>query len=94
MLLYSTKEFPILRGYCIRWSDTRIISSAPVGNYNLYVNFRGTLSGHYLPNYKDVIVEISSCMWDMANFFYTNRVAKEPKKYLKFKIVSNDSIGK
>ena len=65
-------------------SDT--LASAPVGGYNLYVNFKGTIEGNYVPSYKDVLVDIQACMWDMANWFHSNRVITETKKYAKFKI--------
>ena len=66
------------------------IANAPVGDYNLYVNFNGTIQGHYAPSYKDVIQDIERCMWEMANWFYKHRVLAEPKKYLKFKIKQNE----
>lgn len=69
------------------------LASAPVGGYNLYVNFNGCLHGNYVPSYNTVIDDITHTMWDMATWFYENRVMAEPKKYSKFKIIRNDSIS-
>ncbi len=68
------------------------LASAPVPSYNLYVNFKGTLRGNYIPNYNDVLEDIQKCLWDMANWFYMNRVITEPKKYSKFRL-SNDTTS-
>jgi len=63
------------------------LCSMPVGNYNLYVNFYGTLVGKFLPSYKDVLQDIEVAITGMSDWFYYNRVLTEPKKYEKFKIV-------
>lgn len=62
------------------------LASAPVGGYNLYVNFNGTIQGHYVPSYDNVIDDITHAMWSMATWFFNNRVLNDPKKYNKFKI--------
>lgn len=80
------KQFPYYLGIVSVGQLPESLASSPVGNYNLYVNFHGNISGNYVPNYKDVIVDISACMWDMANWFYENRVRTQPAKYAKFKI--------
>jgi len=69
------------------------LANAPVGGYNLYVNFHGCLHGNYVPSYKDVINDITATMWQMAEWFLNNRVIKEPKKYSKFKLKSDVSIS-
>jgi len=70
------------------------LANAPVGDYNLYVNFLGTLQGNYVPSYKDVMQDIEGQMWQMANWFYTHRVLVDPKKYSKFKlkIINNEKL--
>lgn len=82
----AQKNFPYYVAIVSVGQIPESLASAPVGNYNLYVNFHSVLSGNYIPNYKDVLVEISACMWDMANWFCANRVEKQPNKYSKFKI--------
>lgn len=62
------------------------IYSEPVAGYNLWLNFNGCLRGRFMPSYKDVLEDIRICLMDMAIWFYNNRVAIEPKKYIKFKI--------
>lgn len=67
--------------------------SAPVGGYNLYVNFMGVISGNFVPAHKDAMQEIESVMWQMASFFLNNRVLTEPKKYHKFKLNNDTAIA-
>lgn len=62
------------------------LASAPIGGYNLYVNFSSCLHGNYIPNFKDVIMDINSVLWSMGNWFLNNRVLTDQKKYSKFKL--------
>lgn len=80
------KAFPHYVGLIATGILENTLSYAPVAGYNLYVNFKGTLRGNLIPNYKDVLQEIGIEMSNMAEWFYYNRVITEPKKYLRFKI--------
>lgn len=82
------KAFPHYIGLLSVGQLENTLTSMPVGNYNLYVNFYGTLVGKFLPAYKDAIQEIELEMISMAEWFYYNRVLTQPKKYDKFKITS------
>lgn len=71
------------------------LASAPVGGYNLYINFNGCIQGsNLIPSYNKVIEEITGVMWQMAEWFLNQRVMADPKKYAKFKIITNDSVGR
>lgn len=64
-----------------------VLSSVPIAGYNLYVNFYGVLENKsFIPSYKDVLVDIELQMAAMGNWFLTNRILTEQKKYAKFKI--------
>jgi len=80
------KEFPHYKGIISLGVLGGVLYSAPVPDYNMYVNFAGTLRGNFVPSYKDVMNEIEVIFNDMANWFLNNRVLAEPKKYLKYKI--------
>lgn len=58
----------------------------PITGHNLYVTFAGCLRGNFIPSYKDVVKQIENTMTSMAIWFYSERILKEPKKYLKFKL--------
>lgn len=80
------KEHPHYVGIISVGQLVESLASAPVANYNLYVNFIGVLRGNYVPNYSDVLQDIQRNVWEMANWFYINRIVTEPKKYSKFKL--------
>jgi hypothetical protein len=58
----------------------------PIAGYRLYVSFSGVLIGNYLPSYKgvedDVLVEFQK----MSAWYLDNRIAKDEKRYKKFKL--------
>lgn len=80
------KQFPHYVGLISLGKMDNVISSIPVGGYNLYVNFNGVLQGNFIPSYNDVLDEIDVVLSSMADWFYYNRVVIEPKKYSRFKI--------
>jgi hypothetical protein len=58
----------------------------PIPGYTIWVIFAGTLQGNYVsvhPSYKDELEEIFT---NMALWFLSNRIEKDPKRYKKWKI--------
>lgn len=68
----------------------KALYKAPIAGYNMYVSLVGTLRGKIIPAYKQVNEEINEVLFNMADWFYNNRIKAEPKKYEKFKIKSTD----
>lgn len=85
------RDFPHLIG--VVWNHFDIGNwYAPIMGYMLYVNFNGTLRGNVIPSYKDVGEEIQTIMQAMADWYYTNRIMEDEKKYKKFKVNATTSI--
>jgi hypothetical protein len=84
------KDFPhikcILNGYPTR----NFVQAIPILGYNIWVVFDGTLRGSSIPGYKDIDIEITNVMQDMADWYYINRILKFPKRYRKLKMVITD----
>ncbi len=80
------KVFPNYVGIVSVGKLDNAIASEPIAGYHLYVNFHGTINGRMIPNFKDVLQDIQTCLMSMDNWFLENRIKTEPKKYAKFKI--------
>lgn len=66
----------------------RVLGQAPVVGHNLWVVFVGTLEGiNLIPLESQVWNEIQAVVNDMADWFYTERIQREPNKYKKWKNV-------
>jgi hypothetical protein len=65
---------------------SEIVGAIPVTAHNLWVVFAGTLRGNMIPARKGIKEEIESILASMSAWYYENRILKEPKKYIKFKI--------
>lgn len=63
------------------------VEPMPISDYNLFLVFAGVLRGMFVPSYNNVDKEISDLMFNMAEWFYSNRILIEPKKYKKWKII-------
>lgn len=63
-----------------------LFQSAPINEYNLFINFKGTLRGLMIPAYRKIDEEINSVLHSMADWFYNNRILINEKKYKKWKI--------
>lgn len=59
---------------------------APVGGYNLWVVFSGTIQGNFLPSYQNVSAELQSVLDNMAAWFWAERIVISPKRFEKFKL--------
>jgi len=64
----------------------KAIVSKPIPGYNLYVNFDGCLQGNFLPNLKNIELELHTVFENMAAWFWTERIVGNEGKYKKLKI--------
>lgn len=82
------KAHPNFIGVLVANPAEGAIINVPISNYNLWITFNNTLMGSYIPATKGIMSEISLVFYDMAKWYYENRV-KGVKKFDKFKIKSN-----
>lgn len=87
------RDFPHYLGVILEYPRQEAIVKSAVSGYNLWVCFAGTLRGNFIPNYPEVLVEKQRVFDIMANWFYTNCVMPEEKKYKRFKIKDNATIS-
>lgn len=88
VLYVCQREFP---HYCAGLAYLPVLdtlSCVPIAGHHLYLVFWGTIRGRLIPGYKDVSQEIQAVIEDMAVWFYSERVLKEPKRYKKWRIPS------
>lgn len=69
--------------------EGKIAQSVAVQGYNLWVSFNGVLQGNYVPYVVNVDKDAQAALQRMAEWFLTERIEKNEKKYRKFKIVSD-----
>lgn len=86
------KEFPHYVAIITTMPVEGALVNQPVASYQLYLSFNGTLSGNYIPSYQDVYDEIVHVFFEMSNWFYAERVLREPKRYKKWKIQPRETI--
>lgn len=82
------RAYPHFQGVILTLPKEGAIAEAVVPEYNLFVSYAGTISGNYILSKRDIDAECQFVMQQMADWFYNNRVLKEPKKYKKFKHVT------
>ena len=80
------RDFPHYLGAICYQPMADSICCVPVAGHNLWITFMGTIRGNYVPSYPDAIKEIEIIFVSMANWFYVNRIQKEPKRYKKWAI--------
>lgn len=62
------------------------VQPMPISSYNLWIVFVGTLRGNFIPYYQSIGDEIRAVMQDMAEWYFTERILKDEKKFKKWKI--------
>lgn len=80
------KEFPHYCGKIVNYPIEGALINQPIASYNLYVTFNGVLRGNYVPSYNDVYNEIVHVFSEMANWYYLERIFKDPKRFKKWRI--------
>lgn len=80
------KQAPHYKGIVSVGMLPEALASAPIGGYNLYVNYSGLLSGNFIPGFDGVIEEVTAVLWSMASWYLNNRILTDQKKYAKFLI--------
>jgi len=64
------------------------IAQVPMAGHNIFVTFRGTIRGRFLPAQQNVVMEVENVMQSMATWFYESRIMKDPRRYKKWAIHS------
>lgn len=82
------KAFPHYVGRVVTYPVEGALANAPVAGYHFYVTFAGTIRGNMIPSFNDVATEIESVYFEMAQWYYTNRIRGNEEKYKKWKIVN------
>lgn len=80
------KSFPHYQGRIVNYPVEGAIINTPIAGYNLWITFANTLRGNFIPAFKGVGEEIEHVFSNMSNWFLSERISKEPKKYEKFKL--------
>lgn len=62
---------------------------SPIAGYHLNVVYAGTIRGNVMPIYRGADRDILLALEEMANWYYHNRIIKEPGKYKKFKVATD-----
>lgn len=86
MYFIVQKEYPHYLAEISEIPKTKIVGSAPIGSYNLWVAFIGCLRGNVIPSYLNVDKEIADVLFDMAEWYFINRILGNEKKYKKWKM--------
>lgn len=85
----AQKLFPHYVGEIVTSQIQGAIVNAPIAGYNLWITFAGTLRGNMIPNFKDIIKEIENNYFEMAQWYYENRIVVDSSRFKKFKINAN-----
>lgn len=80
------KEHPHFVGTITTMPIANSIVNQPIASYNLWVTFYGTLRGNFIPIESDIYNQIESVLFDMAQWFYRERILKDNKRFKKWKI--------
>lgn len=80
------KEFPHYLGRIVTYPVEGAIINQPIAGYNMWVTFEYTLRGKMIPGYKDVQKEIEEIFFNMAAWFWAERIVTDTSRYKKFKI--------
>ncbi len=80
------KEFPHHQGLICTQPNLDALAQGTVSGYNLWIVSAGVLRGNFIavyPSYK----EDQQLVFDsMANWFYSERILKDEKRYERFKV--------
>jgi hypothetical protein len=82
------RDYPHFVGVVTYYPKGGAICEVPVSGHNLFVSFCGTIRGNYAPAYPKVEEEINQVFHAMAQWFYKNRIAVDPKRYKKWAIAN------
>ncbi len=80
------KEFPHNKAVILSQPNHEALCQSVVPGYNLWVVWDGTLRGNFVAAYPDYQKELQYTMDSMANFYYSERVLTDEKRYSKFKV--------
>lgn len=86
------KEFPNITAVISYVPIENVLAQpALISNYNMFVNFCGTISGRFVPSHKGIADEIQAVINDMSLWYYENRIIPDEKRFRKWKINSKST---
>lgn len=80
------KAFPHNVGVICVQPSANPIGQSTIAGYNLWITWSGTLRGKMLAAYPEYEKDLQLCFDEMANFFLSERILKNERRYAKFKI--------
>jgi hypothetical protein len=80
------RAFPHYIGQLVEYPSNIIVQSIPIAGYSLWLSYTGTIRGKVVPAYSDYQMELQLELENMARWFGSERIHKNPDKYKKFKI--------
>jgi hypothetical protein len=86
------RSFPHFVGRLVTYPKEGAIVNQAISGYNLWITFEGTLRGNIVPNYRNIIDEINEAFFDMAAWFYTEKIILDKQTYQKYKINDTSSV--
>lgn len=83
------KDFPHNLGAISIMPNIKSVVQSTVPGYNLWIVHCGVLRGNLVAVYPNYKVETQEIYDSMANWFLSERIKKDEKRYEKFKVKSN-----
>lgn len=80
------RDFPHYCGQLCYFPIAESICCVPISGHNIWLTFAGTLRGNYILSNNDALQQAGAIFERMAEWFYLNRIASDPKRYKKFSI--------
>ena len=84
------RDFPHYVGRIVVSPKQGALINQSIAGYNLWVCFDGTLRGNFIPSYSTVTEEISNVYFNMAAWFYSERIVMDKNRFKKFKIKTDE----
>ncbi len=66
--------------------STESLMCVPVTDHLLWLIFDGVLAGNYIPAHPSVKQELAEVFFNMATWFYSNRIVGNESKYKKWRV--------
>lgn len=82
------KAFPHYIGKLVTYPVEGGLNNSPITDHHLYITFAGCLMGNFIPAHKGELDHIAEVFSQMAEWYYTNRINPDLKKYKKWRHAS------
>ncbi len=80
------KDFPHNVGVICTQPNLDALAQGTVSGYNLWIVSNGVLRGNFIAVYPSYKEDLQLTMDSMANWFYSERILKDEKRYERFKV--------